>query len=92
MQIVARFGGEVPAQVDDLLSLPGVGSYTARAVAAFAFGRRAAVVDTNVRRVVARAVGGRGDGRAAVDGTRPGRRRGAAARSSPSARRAWPRR
>jgi A/G-specific adenine glycosylase len=41
--------------------LPGIGSYTARAVAAFAYGRRCPVVDTNVRRVVARAVHGSGD-------------------------------
>jgi len=59
--LVSRFRGEVPASVDDLLTLPGVGSYTARAVAAFAFGQRQAVVDTNVRRVVARAVGGQGE-------------------------------
>ena len=55
-----RFGGVVPAEVEALLTLPGVGEYTARAVAAFAFGRRVPVVDTNVRRVVARAVGGTG--------------------------------
>jgi A/G-specific adenine glycosylase len=55
-----EFGGRVPSAVDDLLGLPGVGAYTARAVAAFAFGRRAPVVDTNVRRVVARAVDGQG--------------------------------
>jgi len=55
-----RFAGDVPADVDDLLTLPGVGAYTARAVAAFAFGRRAPVVDTNVRRVVARMVDGQG--------------------------------
>jgi A/G-specific adenine glycosylase len=55
-----RFGGELPADVEALLSLPGVGAYTARAVAAFAFGQRVPVVDTNVRRVVARAVGGQG--------------------------------
>lgn len=48
----------VPADVDVLLGLPGIGAYTARAVAAFAYGRRAPVVDTNVRRVVARAVHG----------------------------------
>lgn len=58
--VVERFGGEVPADLDDLLSLPGIGAYTARAVAAFAFGQRQAVVDTNVRRVVARAVDGQG--------------------------------
>ena len=47
--------------VDALLTLPGIGAYTARAVAVFAFGVRAPVVDTNVRRVVARAVLGQGD-------------------------------
>ncbi|MFN2561006.1 MAG: A/G-specific adenine glycosylase [Jatrophihabitans sp.] len=56
-----RHAGAVPADVDELLALPGVGAYTARAVAAFAFGRRVPVVDTNVRRVVARAVAGRGE-------------------------------
>jgi A/G-specific adenine glycosylase len=59
--IVRRHGGVVPADLDELLALPGVGSYTARAVASFAYGRRHAVVDTNVRRVVARAVLGQGD-------------------------------
>jgi A/G-specific adenine glycosylase len=58
-EILARHGGRVPCDVDELFALPGVGAYTARAVAAFAFGQRAAVVDTNVRRVVARAVQGR---------------------------------
>lgn len=56
-----RFDGEVPAEVADLLTLPGVGAYTARAVAAFAFGHRVPVVDTNVRRVVARAIEGRAE-------------------------------
>ena len=55
-----RFAGELPSDVDELLTLPGVGAYTARAVAAFAFGQRVPVVDTNVRRVVARAVAGDG--------------------------------
>jgi A/G-specific adenine glycosylase len=59
--IVARFAGSVPSALDDLLSLPGVGSYTARAVAAFAYRQRQAVVDTNVRRLVARAVTGAPD-------------------------------
>jgi A/G-specific adenine glycosylase len=59
--IVERHGGEVPESVDDLLELPGVGPYTARAVAAFAFGHRHPVVDVNVRRVLARAVAGEGD-------------------------------
>ncbi len=51
---VDRHGGEVPPTLEELRALPGVGSYTAAAVAAFAFGSRVAVVDTNVRRVVAR--------------------------------------
>jgi A/G-specific adenine glycosylase len=50
------FGGEVPRDVEALESLPGIGSYTARAIAAFAFGQRVPVVDTNIRRVLARAV------------------------------------
>lgn len=57
-EIVSRFGGQVPQTVEDLLSLKGVGPYTARAVAAFAFGVRTPVVDTNTRRVIARAVNG----------------------------------
>lgn len=56
--IVERHGGEVPQDLDKLLALPGIGDYTARAVAAFAFGRRHPVVDVNVRRVLARAVTG----------------------------------
>jgi A/G-specific adenine glycosylase len=59
--IAAEHGDVVPSDVDTLLALPGIGAYTARAVAAFAYGRRAPVVDTNVRRVVARAVHGAGD-------------------------------
>ncbi len=51
-------GGVVPSDVDELLALPGIGDYTARAVAAFAFGLRHPVVDTNVRRVIARAIDG----------------------------------
>lgn len=56
--IVERHGGEVPAEHADLLALPGVGDYTASAVAVFAYGRRHAVLDTNVRRVLGRAVHG----------------------------------
>jgi A/G-specific adenine glycosylase len=56
--ITRDHGGVVPSRVDELLALPGVGPYTARAVAAFAYGIRAPVVDTNVRRVLARAIGG----------------------------------
>ncbi|WP_166870590.1 A/G-specific adenine glycosylase [Salinibacterium sp. ZJ450] len=59
--ITERHGGVVPHDVDELLALPGVGHYTARAVASFAFGLRHPVVDTNVRRVIARAIGGQGE-------------------------------
>jgi A/G-specific adenine glycosylase len=59
--ITERHAGVVPDDVALLLALPGVGSYTARAVAAFAFGQRHPVVDTNVRRLVSRAVSGRAD-------------------------------
>ncbi len=56
--IVEQHGGEVPDTYEALRTLPGVGDYTAAAIASFAFGRRHAVLDTNVRRVLARAVGG----------------------------------
>jgi len=56
--IVVRHSGEVPADYAQLRALPGVGDYTAAAVAAFAFRQRHAVLDTNVRRVLARAVSG----------------------------------
>lgn len=59
--IATQHGDAVPADIDALEALPGIGSYTARAVAAFGYGRRCPVVDTNVRRVVARAVHGAGD-------------------------------
>lgn len=60
-EVVARHGGELPTTVEALLGLPGVGDYTARAVAAFALRQRHPVVDTNVRRVVARVVEGLAD-------------------------------
>ncbi|OBA84499.1 adenine glycosylase [Mycobacterium sp. 1164966.3] len=60
--VIARDHADlVPDDVDTLLTLPGVGSYTARAVACFAYRQPVPVVDTNVRRVVARAVHGRAD-------------------------------
>ncbi|MFC5065636.1 A/G-specific adenine glycosylase [Actinomycetospora atypica] len=59
--IAEEHGDVVPDDVPTLLALPGIGAYTARAVAAFAYGRRCPVVDTNVRRVVARAVHGRAE-------------------------------
>jgi A/G-specific adenine glycosylase len=58
--IVSRHGGQVPASVEELRALPGVGSYTAAAIASFAFGQRHAVLDTNVRRVLTRLVAGEG--------------------------------
>lgn len=57
--IAGQHDDVVPTEVDTLLALPGIGAYTARAVAAFGYGHRVPVVDTNVRRVVARAVHGR---------------------------------
>jgi A/G-specific adenine glycosylase len=56
--IAREHAGEVPDDYDELCALPGVGEYTASAVLAFAFGRRTAVLDTNVRRVLARVVTG----------------------------------
>ena len=56
--ITERHGGVVPRDVGALLALPGIGDYTARAVAVFAYGDRHSVVDTNVRRVIARAIDG----------------------------------
>jgi A/G-specific adenine glycosylase len=56
--ITERYDGEVPDSYDELLGLPGVGDYTAAAVASFAFRQRHAVLDTNVRRVFARVLGG----------------------------------
>ncbi len=54
--VVARHGGVVPREVAELEALPGIGTYTARAVACFGYGTPQPVVDTNVRRVVARLV------------------------------------
>ena len=57
--IVDHHGGEVPSSLDELLALPGVGPYTARAVLAFAFEHPVGVLDTNIGRVLARAMAGR---------------------------------
>lgn len=54
-----RHDGVVPRDIDALLALTGIGDYTARAVAVFAYGDRHPVVDTNTRRVLARAIDGR---------------------------------
>ncbi|MFG2630060.1 A/G-specific adenine glycosylase [Streptomyces sp. NPDC048473] len=56
--ITERHGGDVPSEHGQLLALPGIGEYTAAAVASFAYGQRHAVLDTNVRRVFARAATG----------------------------------
>jgi A/G-specific adenine glycosylase len=57
--ITERHGGTVPGDIGALLALPGVGSYTAAAVATFAYGQCHAVLDTNVRRVLSRMASGR---------------------------------
>ena len=59
LEIVDRHRGMVPDSLDDLLALPGVGPYTARAVLAFAYEREVAVIDTNIARVLARTSGAR---------------------------------
>jgi A/G-specific adenine glycosylase len=56
--IAERHGNEVPSSYDVLRTLPGVGDYTAAAIATFAYGRRHVVLDTNVRRVLARSLRG----------------------------------
>ena len=55
--VAGRFAGQLPATVEELLELPGVGRYTAGAIASFAFGVRAPLVDGNVRRVFMRIEG-----------------------------------
>lgn len=57
--VVERHGGQLPCTLPELQALPGVGAYTARAVLAFAFEVPAAVVDTNIARVLARVAGQR---------------------------------
>ncbi|WP_344313827.1 A/G-specific adenine glycosylase [Fodinicola feengrottensis] len=64
--LVELHGGEVPDDVDALLALPGVGTYTARAIAAFAYRQRVPVIDTNVRRVLTRVFDGVADSSANV--------------------------
>jgi A/G-specific adenine glycosylase len=56
--VEARYDGVLPSSEAELVTLPGVGQYTAAAVAAFAFRQRTTVLDTNVRRVLSRLVGG----------------------------------
>lgn len=59
--LAEKFDDRVPDDVETMLSLPGIGDYTARAVACFAYGQAVPVVDTNVRRVIARGVHGRAE-------------------------------
>jgi A/G-specific adenine glycosylase len=58
---VARYGGELPSDEETLLSFKGIGAYTAGAIRSFAFGQRAAIVDTNVARVLFRVFVAEGD-------------------------------
>lgn len=67
--LVERHDGAVPRSVVELAALPGVGGYTARAVAVFAYRQRHPVVDTNVRRLVARLVAGEPDAGPTTTGT-----------------------
>lgn len=53
-QVMRDYGGELPATYEELVKLPGIGEYTAGAIASIAFGNRAAAVDGNVLRVMAR--------------------------------------
>ena len=61
LQVVERFGGVFPSSFESLVTLPGVGRSTASAIAAFASGERRAILDGNVRRVLARHAGIEGD-------------------------------
>jgi A/G-specific adenine glycosylase len=58
---MSRYGGQLPSDEETLLSFKGIGEYTAGAVLSFAFGQRAAILDTNVARVLFRVFVGRGD-------------------------------
>ena len=60
-EAVSRYGGRLPADQETLLSFKGIGTYTAGAIRSFAFRQRAAILDTNVARVLFRVFDGRGD-------------------------------
>ena len=60
-EAVARYGGQLPADEATLLSFKGIGAYTAGAIRSFAFRERAAILDTNVARVLFRVFVGKGD-------------------------------
>jgi A/G-specific adenine glycosylase len=57
IDVVQRFHGALPATVEELLTIPGIGRYTAGAISSIAFGRRAPIVDGNVARILARVTG-----------------------------------
>src|SRR5687767_8941917 len=61
---VSKYGGRLPSDEETLLSFKGIGAYTAGAIRSFAFRQRAAILDTNVARVLFRVFVGRGDARA----------------------------
>jgi A/G-specific adenine glycosylase len=61
---VEKYGGELPSDEETLLSFKGIGAYTAGAIRSFAFGQRAAILDTNVARVLFRVFIGRGEPKA----------------------------
>jgi A/G-specific adenine glycosylase len=63
-EAVAHYGGELPSDAETLLSFKGIGAYTAGAIRSFAFGERAAILDTNVARVLYRVFVSRGDAKA----------------------------
>jgi A/G-specific adenine glycosylase len=63
-EAVARYGGALPSDEKTLLSFKGIGLYTAGAIRSFAFGERAAILDTNVARVLYRVFVGRGNAKA----------------------------
>jgi A/G-specific adenine glycosylase len=65
--VVAEHGGRLPSDVAALVRLPGIGPYTARAVAAIAFGAPVGAVDTNVRRVLGRTMAGSAEAMPAAD-------------------------
>src|SRR3546814_12908491 len=92
--VTQEYGGRFPQSEAELLKLPGIGAYTAAAIAAIAFGQRAVVIDANVERVVARLFAitvplpqGRADIRAGADRIKPDARAGdfAQARMDPGA-------
>ena len=60
-EAVANYGGELPSDEETLLSFKGIGAYTAGAIRSFAFRERAAILDTNVARVLFRTFVGKGD-------------------------------